>query len=64
MQAPWVSPLRDIHGFLWRYCVVAGAIAVMGVATSLIADRTGNYALSSLLPSDAPARLCNVSPPG
>ena len=61
MPALWVSPLRDIHGFLRRYCVVAGAIAIVSVATSLIADRIGNDALSSLLPSNGPTHLCNVS---
>jgi hypothetical protein len=61
MPALWISPLRDVHGFLRRYCVAAGGIAVVGVAMSLIADRTGNYALSSLLPSDALAHMCNVS---
>jgi hypothetical protein len=60
MPALWVSPLRDIQGFLLRYCLVAGAIAVLSVAASLIADRIGNDALALLLLPDGPAHLCNA----
>jgi hypothetical protein len=60
MSALWVSPLRDIQGFLLRYCLAAAVIVVLAVAASLIADRIGNYALASLLPHDGPAHLCNA----
>ena len=61
MPALWVSPLRDILGFLRRYFVVAGTIAIAGAATSLTADRIDNYALFALSSSDGTMLLCNFS---
>ena len=57
----WVSPIRDVIGFLRLYAIVGGAIVVAGLVVSLISDRNGNYTLWSLLARDGHSRLCNVS---
>lgn len=44
----WVSPVRDITGFMWRYWLLGAAIAVIGIGGAVVSDQSDRYLFQRL----------------